>query len=51
MVGETTRATFEHPTAEGHEPNERDADAEDGARDDVKDQRPVVRATTWEGGE
>ena len=25
----------------------RDADAEDEARDDVEDGRPVVRATTW----
>jgi hypothetical protein len=45
VVDETTKATFEHPTAEGNEPNERDA--EDEARDDVEDGRSVVRATTW----
>jgi hypothetical protein len=38
-------------TFEGNEPNERDVDAEDEARDDVEDGRPVVRATTWEGDE
>ena len=35
----------------GNEPNARDADAEDEARDDIEDRRPVIRATTWEGGE
>ena len=38
-------------TLEGNEPNERDVDAEDEARDDIEDGRPVIRATTWEGGE
>jgi hypothetical protein len=46
VVDDTTKATFEHPTAGGNEPNERDADAEDEARDDVEDGRLVVRATT-----
>jgi hypothetical protein len=45
-VVDEMKATFGHPTAEGNEPNERDADAEDEARDDVEDGRPVVRATT-----